>query len=91
MIKITNTSIRLITHSETGKLKAVATIIIDDSFAIHDIKLIDGKDGIFVAMPSRKSHEGYFKDIAHPLNSEVRNYVCTTILDAYKHFVSNTK
>ncbi len=89
MIKITNTNIRLITHSETGKLKAVATIIIDDSFAIHDIKLIEGRDGIFVAMPSRKNHEGYFKDIAHPLNSEVRNYVCTTILDAYKHAISN--
>ena len=85
MIKITDTQIRLVTkQTETGRLKATASIVIDDSFAIHDIKLIEGRDDIFMAMPSRKAPDGTFMDIAHPISTEAREYVAKTILDAYK-------
>ena len=57
---------------------------IDDCFVIHDIKIIDGPEGIFVAMPSKKNGRGEYKDIAHPINTETRNEIVTTILDAYK-------
>lgn len=68
---------------EEGRLKAVASIIIDDAFVIHDIKIIEGAEGYFVAMPSRKTPDGEYKDIAHPLNSEARSQVCEAILSAF--------
>ena len=84
MFTITDVKIRKITRStETGKLKAVASIVIDGAFVIHDIKLIDGIDGLFMAMPSRKATDGTFMDIAHPINSEVREIVKTAVLKAY--------
>jgi len=84
-MKITDIKIRLVTKAtETGKLKAVASIVIDDAFAIHDIKIIEGTDGLFIAMPSRKTPDGTFRDIAHPINTESRNSICKQILDAYK-------
>ena len=82
---ITDVQIRLVTKAtETGKLKAVASIVIDDAFAIHDIKIIDGNEGVFVAMPSRKTPDGTFRDIAHPINTDARTIVCDKILEAYK-------
>lgn len=65
-------------------MKAVASITIDDAFAIHDIKIIEGEKGLFVAMPSRKTAEGEYRDIAHPINSETREQIQKMILDAYE-------
>ncbi len=81
-MKISDIRIRLIKKDDT-KLKAVASIIIDDCFAVHDIKIISGQDGDFIAMPSRKTPDGEFKDIAHPINSEIREELKNKILAAY--------
>lgn len=81
-MKITDVQVRKIL-TENSKLKAVASITIDDCFAIHDIKIIDGPNGVFVAMPSRKVGDGDYKDIAHPTNTETRNEIITLILDKY--------
>ncbi len=92
MIKITDTQVRLVsTQTPTGKLKATASIVIDDSFAVHDIKLIEGKDGIFMAMPSRKSPDGVFRDIAHPISGEARELINNAVLAAYNKIVSEEK
>ena len=83
MLNITDTKIRIV-KKEDGKLKAVASIIIDDCFAIHDIKIISGNDGNFIAMPSRKTPDGEFKDIVHPINSETREQIKNIVLKAYE-------
>ncbi|MEG1663518.1 MAG: septation regulator SpoVG [Clostridia bacterium] len=83
MLNITDIKIRIV-KKEDGKLKAVASIIIDDCFAIHDIKVIAGAEGNFVAMPSRKTPDGEFKDIAHPINSETREAIRDKVLAAYE-------
>ncbi len=81
-MKITDVRIRLV-KKEEGKLKAVASITIDDCFVIHDIKILEGTDGCFVAMPSRKTPDGEYKDIAHPIKSETREEIIGIILEAY--------
>ena len=81
-MNITDVRVRL-AKNDNGKLKAVASITIDNCFAVHDIKIIEGQNGLFIAMPSRKMGEGDFRDIAHPLNSETRNRLQQIILDAY--------
>ena len=81
-MKISDVRIRFV-KKEDSKLKAVASITIDDCFVIHDIKVIDGAEGPFIAMPSRKTNDGEFKDIAHPLNTETRENLKSTILTAY--------
>lgn len=86
MLNITDTKVRIIENSDS-KLKAIASIVIDGCFAVHDIKIIDGNDGVFIAMPSRKTTEGTFKDIAHPINTETRDFVKALVLDAYKKAV----
>ena len=86
-MKISDIRIRLIKKDDT-KLKAVASIIIDDCFAVHDIKIISGQDGDFIAMPSRKTPDGEFKDIAHPINSEIREELKNKILAAYKEVLA---
>ena len=78
MLNVTDTKVRLV-QKEDSKLKAIASIIIDDCFAVHDIKIIAGAEGVFVAMPSRKTPDGEFKDIAHPINTETREFVKTVI------------
>lgn len=89
-MKITDVQIRMVTTpTETGKLKATASITIDDAFAIHDIKLIDGRDGVFMAMPSRKAPDGKFMDIAHPINQEVRDQMNKAVLTAYYAVADN--
>lgn len=82
-MKITDVRIRLV-KKEDSKLKAVASITIDDCFVVHDIKVIDGNDGPFIAMPSRKTNDGEFKDVAHPLNLETRETIKSTILKAFE-------
>lgn len=83
MLNVTDVKIRL-TTAQNPKLKAFATIIIDDCFAIHDVKVIDGESGIFVAMPSKKSPEGEFKDIVHPINAQTREYIKDCVLKSYQ-------
>ncbi len=82
-MNITDVRVRLINNDES-KLKAVATITIDDCFAVHDIKIIQSDDICFVAMPSKKLPSGEFKDIAHPLNSETREMIGNLILEEYR-------
>ena len=81
-MKISDVRIRFV-KKEDSKLKAVASITIDDCFVVHDIKVIEGTDGPFIAMPSRRTSEGEFKDIAHPLNTETREDLKNAILAAY--------
>lgn len=82
-MEITDVRVRL-AKPDGGKLKAVASITIDGSFAIHDIKIIEGNAGPFIAMPSRKTPDGEFKDIAHPINSDVRQIVFDCIMAEYQ-------
>ena len=78
------TDIRIRKVEKEGKMKAVVSITIDDEFVVHDIKVIEGEKGVFVAMPSRKSATGEYRDIAHPINSETRDYVQKIILEKYE-------
>lgn len=81
-MKISDVRIRFVKKDES-MLKAVASITIDDCFVVHDIKVIEGTDGAFIAMPSRKTNDGQYKDIAHPLNTETREEIKNAILAAY--------
>lgn len=77
------TDVRVRKVNDEGKMKAVVSITFDDEFVVHDIKIIEGQNGLFIAMPSRKMGEGDFRDIAHPLNSETRNKIKDVIFEAY--------
>ena len=81
-MNITDVRIRL-AQKEDSKLKAIVSITIDDCFVVHDIKIIEGTDSLFIAMPSKRTGEGEYKDIAHPLNTETREMMKNTILSAY--------
>lgn len=81
-MKISDVRIRLV-NKDDNKLKAVASITIDECFVVHDIKVIESADGVFIAMPSRKTNDGEYKDIAHPLNTETRETLKQAILKAY--------
>lgn len=75
--------IRIKIVEATGKLKAVASITIDGCFIVHDIKILEGNRGLFVMMPSRKSADGIYKDVAHPINTETREMLKTVLVKAY--------
>ena len=77
------TDIRLRKVGDESKLRAVASITFDDEFVVHDIKIIEGQNGMFIAMPSKKMGEGDFRDIAHPLVSETRNKIRDAIFEEY--------
>ena len=81
-LKITDVRVRMVTKDD-AKLKAVASITIDECFVVHDIKIINGKDGLFISMPSRKTPEGEYKDIVHPINTETRELIRTAIMAEY--------
>lgn len=81
-VQITDVRIRKI--NTEGKMKAIVSITFDDQFVVHDIKIIDGQNGLFIAMPSRKTPNGEFKDIAHPINSETRGLIQNAILAEYE-------
>ena len=70
--------------AKEGKMKAVVSITIDNEFVVHDIKVIEGEKGLFIAMPSRKAADGEYRDIAHPINSDTRNMIQTLILEQYE-------
>ena len=78
------TDIRIKKVTSDGKMKAVASITFDNAFAVHDVKVIEGPDKLFVAMPSRRTTDGEFRDIAHPINSEMRNMIESKVLAAYE-------
>lgn len=80
-MKITEVRIRRIENE--GKMRAVASVTFDDCFVVHDIKIIDGTNGRFVAMPSRKMAENDFRDIAHPIQQFMRDMIREAVLDAY--------
>lgn len=82
-MKISDIRIRLV-EKEDSKLKAVASITIDDCFVVHDIKVIEGKEGFFISMPSKKTPDGEYKDIVHPINTETRETISAQIIEAYK-------
>lgn len=82
-MKITDTRIRLV-KKEDSKLKAVASITIDNCMVVHDIKVVQGPEKLFISMPSRKNSEGDFKDIVHAINNETRDQICSAIFDAYE-------
>ncbi|MDR1495898.1 MAG: septation regulator SpoVG [Clostridiales Family XIII bacterium] len=77
------TDVRVRTIGDEGKLKAIVSVTFDDEFVVHDIKVIEGQNGLFIAMPSRKMSEGDFRDIAHPLTSETRNRLKDAIFEKY--------
>ena len=82
-MKITNVSIRK-SDREDSRMKAISSVLLDDEFAVHDIRIIEGTKGLFIAMPSRKTSTGGYKDIAHPISQEVRTMFEKEILDAYE-------
>ena len=82
-MKITSVNVR-ITEKEDSRMKGIASLLLDDCFAIHDIRIIEGDNGLFIAMPSRKTSTGGYRDIAHPINPETRTMFEQTILEAYK-------
>lgn len=82
-MKITNISIRKV-NKEDSRMKGIASVLLDDEFAVHDIRIIEGTKGLFIAMPSRKTSTGGYRDIAHPISQEVRSMFEREILDAYE-------
>ena len=84
-MNITDIKVRRLLHE--GRLRAVVSVTVDDELAIHDIKVIEGPERLFVAMPSRKEQGGIFRDIAHPISPNVRRYFEAAVLDAYKREV----
>ena len=84
------TDIRIRKVDKDGKMKAVVSITIDDAFVVHDIKIIEGEKGLFIAMPSRKASDGEYRDIAHPINSGTREKIQKMILDKYDEVLSET-
>lgn len=83
-MKITSVNVRKV-EREDNRMKGIASVLIDDCFAVHDIRIIEGDKGLFIAMPSRKTATGGYRDIAHPTNSEVRKMFEDAILEAYKN------
>lgn len=81
-MQITDVRVRKVTKE--GKMKAVVSITLDNEFVVHDIKVIEGEKGLFIAMPSRKSSDGEYRDIAHPINSETRDRIQDMILSRYE-------
>lgn len=77
------TDIRIRRVNSAGRMKAVVSVTFDNQFVVHDIKVVEGNNGYFVAMPSRKGADGEFRDVAHPITTETRNMMQTMILEAY--------
>ncbi len=77
------TDIRIKKVASEGKMKAIASVTFDNAFAVHDVKVIEGPEKLFVAMPSRRTPDGEYRDIAHPINSDMRNMLESKVLAAY--------
>ena len=85
-MKITDVRVRKLT--DEGKMKCIVSLTFDNLFVVHDIKVIEGHNGLFIAMPSRKIGEGNFRDIAHPINAEMRQMLEEEVLNAYQEAIS---
>jgi stage V sporulation protein G len=83
LVKITSVNVRKI-EKENSRMKGIVSILIDDCFAVHDIKVIEGDNGLFVAMPSRRNAVGDYRDVAHPINQETREMFNQVILEEYE-------
>lgn len=81
---MTITDVRIRKIASEGKMKAIVSVTFDNEFVVHDIKVIEGQNGLFIAMPSRKTPDGEFKDIAHPINTETRESLQRSILDEFE-------
>ena len=81
------TDVRVRKVAKEGKMKAVVSITIDDEFVVHDIKVIEGEKGLFIAMPSRRALDGEYRDIAHPINSATREGIQRIILEKYEEVI----
>ena len=82
------TDVRVRKLSEEGKMRGIVSVTFDNAFVVHDIKIIEGQNGLFIAMPSRKDEGGIFRDIVHPISPQSRKFIEDEILDAYeKHLV----
>ena len=82
------TDVRVRRVEKEGKMKAIVSITLDNEFVIHDIKVIEGEKGLFIAMPSKKASDGEYRDIAHPINSDTRDHMQKVILEAYEKSLS---
>lgn len=80
-MKVTDIRVRKV--SNEGKMKAIVSMTIDEDFVVHDIRVVEGQNGLFVAMPSRKTPSGEFRDVAHPITTEARAQIQQAVLDAY--------
>ena len=86
-MQITDVRVRKITKE--GKMKAIVSITLDDEFVVHDIKVIEGDKGLFIAMPSKKASDGEYRDIAHPINSSTRECIQRVVLDSFERALEN--
>ena len=84
------TDVRVRKIAKEGKMKAIVSITIDNEFVIHDIKVIEGEKGLFIAMPSKKATDGEYRDIAHPINSQTRENIQNIILESYENALLET-
>lgn len=86
-MNITDVKIRKV--NQEGKMKAVVSVTFDDEFVVHDIKVIEGTEKLFIAMPSRKMPDGEYKDIAHPINGKLRELLQTEVIGRYKDYINS--
>lgn len=80
-MRVTDVKVRKL--CDTGRMRAIVSITLDDCFVVHDVRVIEGNSGLFVAMPSRRTPAGEFRDIAHPINAEMREHVHHVVMEAY--------
>lgn len=81
------TDVRIRKINQEGKMKAIVSVTLDDAFVVHDVKVIEGQSGLFVAMPSRKTPNGEFRDVAHPISSNAREVIQSAVLRAYEEAI----
>ncbi len=87
-MQITDVRVRKVTKE--GKMKAIVSITLDNEFVVHDIKVIEGEKGLFIAMPSRKATDGEYRDIAHPINSGTRDMIQSVVLEKYEYALAES-
>ena len=85
------TDIRIRKSERNGKIKAVASVTFDNEFVVHDIKVLEGAKGLFIAMPSRKTSDGAYRDIAHPIKTELRDSMQSAILEKYRNEIGDSE
>ena len=84
MIEITSVNVIKLDEKENGRLRGIASIVINESFVVNDIKIVEGDNGLFIGMPNKRTNTGRFKDVAHPINQEARDIIQKAILSKYE-------